>query len=266
MADSKPPSSGGRPHMEDLSDSIYRKWEATAVARIRMKAETLVSIVSGQISGGDVLSAASLGGVLGAKQCSTIVPVRHPQTITHARVEFGIDSLRSAIDITARVKSSGVSTIATEALCAAFSAALTIFDMCRSLDNEIAIEYVRLFEVKSSEAAAAAAEQIELDSAYAAAPAAPHLRVVSAGELPLERPGLKSKAKRKAKPKAKRKGKPKAKARAKSKPKGKTRLKAKPKAKARTKSKPKMKTRAKAKAKPKLAGKGRRKAKRSLKR
>lgn len=249
--------------MEDISGKPFRTWQAVAQARVKMKADALVSLVSGEIASGDVLAAASIGGVLGAKQCQSIIPVKHPQMLAQVKVEFGIDSLRSAVDILVRVKSVAVNSVASDALAAAFAAALTIFELCRSLDREIAIEYVRLIEESDAEGSppyviSQQSESVSNAALSVAEPLkSPRLRVVSKTDpvVPLPKP----KGKAKAKPKAKAKSKPKVKARAKTKAK----TKPKPKAKPRAKAKPKPK--AKVKAKSKTTGKNRRKIKRNVK-
>jgi cyclic pyranopterin phosphate synthase len=269
MTDSKHFNPGSRPQLEDISDRPIRTWAAVAQARVRMKAETLVLLVAGEIPSGDVLAVASIGGVLGAKHCQAVIPVKHPQMIAQAKVEFGIDSLRSSVDILARVKSVGATSVAAEALAASFAAALTIFDMCRSFDDEIAIEYVKLVSesyIDSSNSSAVSEPSSQIGATVQAAEEpvqSRRLRVVSKTDPVVRLPKLKSKSK--AKPKAKAKLKPKAKARAKSKPKVKARAKtkAKPKVKVRAKAKPKPKTKVKAKAK--TPGKSRRKTKRNVK-
>ncbi len=261
--------------MEDISGKPFRTWQAVAQARVKMKPDALVSLVSGETASGDVLAAASIGGVLGAKQCQSIIPVKHPQMLAQVKVEFGIDSLCSAVDISARVKSVAVSSAASDALAAAFAAALTIFELCRSLDSEIAIEYVRLIEESDADGSPSyvISEQSEKLSNAALPLKSRRLRVVSETDPVVPLPKRKSKVK--AKPKAKTKLKPKTKSRAKvkSKPKVKARAKIKAKAKPKLKAKPKVKTRAKAKPKPKAKvkakskapGKSRRKTKRNVK-
>jgi molybdenum cofactor biosynthesis protein MoaC len=259
MSDSKQFGAGARPQMEDLSEAPERNWSAQASARVRMKAETLVSIVAGQIPGGDVLAVASLSGITGAKQAAMLVPVRQARTITYVVVEFAIDSLRQAVEIVARVKGTGRGPVVTEALAGAFAAALSIYDMCSAVDGEISIEYLRPAESIGTDMPGSSTE---LEPAReATVEESPRLRVITGGTPFLELTGpVKKKPKSKAKNKAKtkRRPKPKAKSAAKAKPKSKARSKPKRKPKAKTRAKVKLKIakpRAKAKAKPKARAK-----------
>jgi len=250
MSDFTQLNQANRPYMSDISELPAWHWQVKALARVRMKPETLVSILAGQISGGDVLSIAAIGGVLGTKRSPEAVPLRHPQQIAAAKVDFEIDSLLSTIDILVTVKTRAVVAAEVEALAGAFAAALSIYDMCNPVAGEMHIDKVCIVESQRLEAETskegAAGPMRELLEPVLATPVA-RLRVITAGESRREARAPGRKRKLKAKPKAKGKASPKAKVKrkavGKAKPKGKTSPKSK--AKSTSKAKAKVKRRVK---------------------
>jgi cyclic pyranopterin phosphate synthase len=109
-----------------------------------MKRETLKAIAEGKIKKGDVLSVAQVGGIMGAKATSDIIPMCHNVNIYAADIEFKADMENSKLDIEAVVKTVGVTGVEMEALTAVSVAALTIYDMCKAIDKFMVISEIRL--------------------------------------------------------------------------------------------------------------------------
>jgi cyclic pyranopterin phosphate synthase len=135
----------GASRMVDTSAKPDTAREARASAIVRMKSETLALIRNKALAKGDVFEVARLAGIMAAKRTSELIPLCHPLPITGATVDFapvGNDALR----IETLVKVFGKTGVEMEALTAASVAALTVYDMCKSVDRGITIEQVRLEE------------------------------------------------------------------------------------------------------------------------
>ena len=109
-----------------------------------MQAATFKRIKEGRVEKGDVLAVAQLAGISAAKQTSHLIPLCHPIPIDEVKIDFGLDEENSAVEITAVVRSTGRTGVEMEALTATAIAALTIYDMVKSIDRGARIENVRL--------------------------------------------------------------------------------------------------------------------------
>lgn len=134
----------GRAKMVDVSEKADTVREAVAIGYISMKKETLERIKEGTISKGDVLAVAQVGGIMGAKNTSQIIPMCHPIMISGCNINFKIDFENNRIEITATTKTVGKTGIEMEALTAVSTAALTIYDMCKAIDREMIISNIML--------------------------------------------------------------------------------------------------------------------------
>ncbi|MGR3179694.1 MAG: cyclic pyranopterin monophosphate synthase MoaC [Candidatus Anammoxibacter sp.] len=133
----------GASRMVDVGSKDITERVAIAHAKVVMKPETLKAITDEKLAKGNALEVARVAGILGAKQTSTLIPMCHPLNLTSIKIDFsnnGIDS----IGIYAEVKTQGKTGVEMEALAASTICALTIYDMCKSMDKEIVIEDVHL--------------------------------------------------------------------------------------------------------------------------
>ena len=134
----------GRARMVDVSDKGVTNREAEAKGRITMNMETLGMIRGGTVGKGDALAVARIAGIQAAKRTSELIPLCHPLPLTNVAIDLEINPEASAIDITARVKTSGQTGVEMEALTAVSVAALTLYDMCKAADRAMRIGDVRL--------------------------------------------------------------------------------------------------------------------------
>ncbi|MTK11381.1 MAG: cyclic pyranopterin monophosphate synthase MoaC [Clostridiaceae bacterium] len=134
----------GRAKMVDVSEKEDTAREAIAVGSIYMRKETLERIKEGGIKKGDVLSVAQVGGIMGAKNTSNIIPMCHPINISGCDISFKLDFENLKIDIEAAAKTVGKTGIEMESLTAVSIAALTIYDMCKAIDREMTISNIML--------------------------------------------------------------------------------------------------------------------------
>lgn len=136
----------GRAHMVDVGDKAITHREAIARALVRMAPETLALIVAGDMPKGDVFAVARIAGIQAAKQCSNLIPLCHPLSLTSVKVELTPDPALPGVVIDVRCKVSGQTGVEMEALTAASVAGLTIYDMCKAVDRGMSIEQVGLLE------------------------------------------------------------------------------------------------------------------------
>lgn len=134
----------GRAKMVDVSDKADTAREALAAGEIYMKKETLVKIKEGSIKKGNVLSVAQVGGIMGAKSTSQLIPMCHPIFLSGCNISFIMDYENCKIDIMAKANTVGKTGVEMEALAAVVVAALTIYDMCKAVDKDMVIGDIRL--------------------------------------------------------------------------------------------------------------------------
>ena len=141
----------GRASMVDVGSKDPTEREAIARGFVTMKAETLSLIKDGEMHKGDVLATARLAGILGAKQTPQLIPLCHPIPLDQVTVDFGVDSDRTGIHIIATAKAEARTGVEMEALTAVSVAALTLYDMCKSVDRGMRIQDIRLVRKSGGE-------------------------------------------------------------------------------------------------------------------
>lgn len=133
----------GRPKMVDVSDKQESSRTAVAQTALQMSEETLSALKRGHVKKGDVLSVAQVAAVMAAKKTSEWIPMCHPIPITGVDVSF-TDNEKDTLLIEAEVKTKSLTGVEMEAMTAVSAAALTVYDMCKSLDKAITIGPTRL--------------------------------------------------------------------------------------------------------------------------
>ncbi|WNG49580.1 cyclic pyranopterin monophosphate synthase MoaC [Archangium minus] len=128
--------------MVDVGGKEKTERVAVATARLRMLPATLERILQGKVEKGDVLAAARLAGVMAAKRTPDIVPLCHP--IALSGVEVHLQPLEDALEIRVTVRTVDRTGVEMEALTAACASALTVYDMCKSVDRGMVMENVQL--------------------------------------------------------------------------------------------------------------------------
>lgn len=118
---------------------------ARAGARLLARPETIRRIREGELEKGDAVAAARLAGIMAAKRTSEIVPLCHPLPLDSVAVTLRFDT-PGCVEIEAIVRATARTGVEMEALVAASAAALTLYDMTKSIDPGMTIEGVRLEE------------------------------------------------------------------------------------------------------------------------
>ena len=131
--------------MVDVGAKTITRRTARAVALVRLPPAAAAALREATLPKGDAFVTAQIAGILAAKKTGDLIPLCHPLPVDAVDVTFSWDD-----DATLRVETTAVTSAKTgvemEAMVAASVAALTIYDMCKSVDKGIVIEAVRLLE------------------------------------------------------------------------------------------------------------------------
>jgi cyclic pyranopterin phosphate synthase len=135
----------GGSRMVDVGSKDATARAARASGRVRMSPATLSLVQDRKLAKGDVLEVARLAGIMAAKRTAELIPLCHPLPLDAVEIAFAFaDNEHVTIEATARVTArTGVEM---EALTAVSVAALTIYDMCKSVDRGMVIESIQLEE------------------------------------------------------------------------------------------------------------------------
>ncbi len=136
--------SKGHAQMVDVGEKAVTHREASARGFVSMQPTTLDLITDGKVKKGDVLSTARLAGIMAAKQTPQLIPLCHTLPLSQVTVELEPDHDHSGVEIEAVVKTEAKTGVEMEALTAVSVAALTVYDMCKSIDRGIRIQSIRL--------------------------------------------------------------------------------------------------------------------------
>ena len=134
----------GSARMVDISSKKVTKREAIATSKIFMKKKTFDMVKAGAHKKGDVLAIARIAAIMSVKKTHELIPLCHPLSIESVDTEFKLNKLDNSIQIYITCKTTNKTGIEMEALTAASVAALTIYDMCKSVDKSMTIESLSL--------------------------------------------------------------------------------------------------------------------------
>ncbi len=134
--------------MVDVADKPETARLAVASAEVRMSLATLrlVETATGARGKGDVLAAARLAGIMAARRTSELIPLCHPVRLTGCEVELEVDRRLPGVRIRAAARAIDRTGVEMEALVAASTAALTVYDMVKAVERGVEIRAVRLEE------------------------------------------------------------------------------------------------------------------------
>jgi cyclic pyranopterin phosphate synthase len=134
----------GAARMVDVSEKPRVRRTATAAGRVDLAPATVALVRRNALQKGDVLAAARIAGIMGAKRASELVPLCHNIEIEHVSVDLRVDDAGIGIEATARCTDK--TGIEMEALTAVAVAALTVYDMCKAVDPGMVLRDIRLVE------------------------------------------------------------------------------------------------------------------------
>ncbi len=132
----------GEVHMVDVSGKEITDRVAVAEGYLSMSPGLAARFFSGDLPKGDAAAVARVAGIAGAKRTADLIPLCHPIPLTG--VELNLEPVGHGIRITATVSTTGQTGVEMEAMTAVSIAALTIYDMVKSVERGVTIESVHL--------------------------------------------------------------------------------------------------------------------------
>ena len=132
----------GNVTMVDVTDKVVTVRIAKAEGKISMLPETILAIQNDALPKGNVLTTAKISGIQSAKKTAEMIPMCHQLNLSYVDIEFEFEP--DAICIRSIVKTKEATGVEMEALSAVSGAALTIYDMCKSVDKSMVIGEIKL--------------------------------------------------------------------------------------------------------------------------
>ena len=132
----------GNIKMVDVSAKSSTARRAVASGKVFLNEKTLEILKSNQNPKGDPLEIARIAGIMAAKKTSELIPLCHQINLSKANVK--IEFFDEGLILTAEAKTNSQTGVEMEALTAVSVAALTIYDMCKAAQKDIAISDIRL--------------------------------------------------------------------------------------------------------------------------
>jgi cyclic pyranopterin phosphate synthase len=132
--------------MVDVGGKPVSARRAVAQAIVRMRPEVLATLLDAGGPKGDAFGVARLAGIGAAKRTAELIPLCHPLPLDRVEVELTPDAATGTVTIRTEAAATARTGVEMEALTAASIAALTLYDMAKSLQRDIAVERVELLE------------------------------------------------------------------------------------------------------------------------
>lgn len=136
----------GEAAMVDVGPKMATERCAVASCEIQMKPETFQLLHSGHLKKGDAFTVAKMAGILAAKKTAELIPLCHPLPLEHIEILFFDRPQGDGVVIQSRVGTTAKTGVEMEALTAAATAALTIYDMAKSHDPAMVMTHLHLVQ------------------------------------------------------------------------------------------------------------------------
>lgn len=139
----------GNARMVDTGHKDVTRRRAVAHSAVRMKEATAKLLRDGTLGKGDGLAVARIAGISAAKDTPRLIPLCHTINLTSVSVDFSWTSLSeedALLHIETTAKATDRTGVEMEALVAAGVSALTVYDMCKGVDDTLKVEVVELLE------------------------------------------------------------------------------------------------------------------------
>ena len=137
----------GQASMVDISGKRVTKRSAVASCHFVAKEETLDAILTGTLPKGEAIAVARIAGIQAAKECCSLIPLCHQIPLEFVEIQFDRVAPHQ-LKITATTVVLARTGIEMESLTAVAVAALTLWDMAKSIDKDLRIEDIRVLEKK----------------------------------------------------------------------------------------------------------------------
>ena len=134
----------GNASMVDVSEKQLTSRIAVASGRVLFPSKVFKVLSNQDFLGkkGSIVQTAVIAGIQGVKKTSELIPLCHQINLT--KIDVDIVPGENEFHITCTVKCNGKTGVEMEALTGVSTAALTIYDMCKALSQDIVISTIQL--------------------------------------------------------------------------------------------------------------------------
>jgi cyclic pyranopterin phosphate synthase len=136
----------GNAVMADVSAKEITARAAVAKGHITVNAQTMTAILEGTSKKGDILGVARIAGISAVKRTADLIPLCHPLIFDACKIDFNINQNKLQIEAVCTVNLTGKTGAEMEALTGVSVALLTVYDMCKAMDQGMVIGDIRLWE------------------------------------------------------------------------------------------------------------------------
>lgn|SRR5699024_7672375 len=136
----------GSAHMVDVTSKDTTSRTSRAQAVVVTRPDVVELIVDAGLPKGDALPVARVAGIMAAKRTWETIPLCHPIPLGKITVDFESDAEAGTLRVVTMVKTQGVTGVEMEALSAASTAALTVYDMVKAVDPRAVISDIKVLE------------------------------------------------------------------------------------------------------------------------
>ena len=134
----------GEARMVNVGEKEKSKRCAIAEGIVKVKSTTIEKIKKDNLPKGDLFGTARIAGIMAAKKTSELIPLCHNLPISSVKIEIKL--VKNDIYVLGTVKCDGKTGVEMEALTAVSASALTIYDMCKSIDRAMEIREIKLIK------------------------------------------------------------------------------------------------------------------------
>ncbi|MGM0496602.1 MAG: cyclic pyranopterin monophosphate synthase MoaC [Bacteroidota bacterium] len=139
----------GKAKMVDVGQKKIQKRIARAEGFIQLQPKTVELIRKNEMKKGDVLTVSEIAGIQAAKRTSEWIPLCHPLPVDQVHVTANLKE--EGVWIQSEALYTGKTGVEMEALTAVNAALLTVYDMCKAVDNNMEIGNIRLVEKRKED-------------------------------------------------------------------------------------------------------------------
>ena len=134
----------GQVRMVDVGPKAKSMRRAVAESWVGMGTDAFGRLSGATAGKGDVLATARLAGIMAAKRTPELIPLCHAIALTHVQIDLELDAETQRVHVLSSVETFDRTGVEMEALVAASTAALTIYDMLKAYDRSMEIGPTRL--------------------------------------------------------------------------------------------------------------------------
>lgn len=136
----------GQARMVDVAGKAATQRTAAARALVRMRPATAALVADGRLPKGDALPVVRIAGIMAAKRTAELIPLCHQVALSAVAVEVDVDPEAGLATVTATAHAADRTGVEMEALVAASTAALTLYDMVKAVERGVVVESLGLVE------------------------------------------------------------------------------------------------------------------------